>query len=215
MESANKIAANRENATHSTGPVTDAGKKISSQNSTSHGLTARRVVLENEVQSEFDDMHAGLFAQYAPQGQAEEEVVQEIASAAWRLRRAERLETELFDSGQPFSQLSSELDKLRRYRTSIERAFHKAIEQLRKMQGGRPVNTKATQKKATDQALSKLFNIMVNAPLPRPGGFVSQKQSTNANEVNPEALPDENELETEIAEQVEASSNELPAEQAA
>ncbi len=180
MLSAEKIAANRENATHSTGPVTETGKKISSQNRTSHGLTARRVVLQNEDQTEFDEMHAALFSDYAPQSQVEEELVQEIADASWRLRRVARLETELFDSGENFIELSSSLDKLRRYRTSIERAFHKAIDQLRKIQGTRPPDKKAMEQKCTQTALGKMLDYMMNAPLPGEGGFVSQQDPDEA-----------------------------------
>src|SRR4051794_32720595 len=93
MLSARKLNANRENAASSTGPVTDSGRKISSMNRTSHGLTARQVVLKDEDQQEFDDLHAGFMKDYAPQSTIQEELVQEVAASSWRLRRADRLET--------------------------------------------------------------------------------------------------------------------------
>ena len=109
MLSERKLEANRENATHSTGPVTASGIKISSMNRTSHGLTARQVVLKDENQQEFDDLHAGFMQEYEPHTPTQEELVQEAASSAWRLRRADRLETKYFDEG------TGDLDTLRRY----------------------------------------------------------------------------------------------------
>jgi len=102
------------------------------------------------------------------------------------LRRADRLETEFFDSGKDFS----ELDKLRRYRTSIERAFHKAIDQLRKLQADAAKQHKQVAGKATIQ--HKAFNdamiALINAPLPTDDGFVSQDDET---------VVDEGEISTE------------------
>ncbi len=43
-----KLKANRENATHSTGPKTEEGKKISSHNALKTGLTGRTVLLPTD-----------------------------------------------------------------------------------------------------------------------------------------------------------------------
>jgi hypothetical protein len=165
MPTDRQIAANRENAKHSTGPATEAGLQISSMNRTSHGLTARRVVMKDESQEEFDNLHALLMDEYDPQSPTEAELVQELAAATWRLRRADRLETEALDEGR-----FDDLDKLRRYRTSIERAFHKAIDQLKKFKSKKAEKQRIYQK-AFDEALGKLLN----APLPTEEiGFDSQ-----------------------------------------
>ena len=43
-----QLAANRANATHSTGPRTEEGQKRSSLNAMKHGLTGRTVLLPRE-----------------------------------------------------------------------------------------------------------------------------------------------------------------------
>ncbi len=56
MISEEKLAANRANAQHSTGPVTDAGKAISSRNAVSHGLTAKNESAAKPAASRFVDL---------------------------------------------------------------------------------------------------------------------------------------------------------------
>ncbi len=48
MASLRQIAANRQNAQHSTGPVTDEGKDASRRNALKHGLTGSDVLLDGE-----------------------------------------------------------------------------------------------------------------------------------------------------------------------
>ena len=70
-----QFAANRANATKSTGPRTPEGKARSSRNSTVHGLTGKSPILPGEDPG---DLRA-LVAQYRdalhPQGQVEEDLV--------------------------------------------------------------------------------------------------------------------------------------------
>lgn len=132
-----QIAANRQNAALSTGPRSVTGKTASSQNRTSHGLTACRTVLKSELQSDFDQLLAGTKRDYQPATLVEEQLCLEITECFWRLQRASRLETDLLDQSEDFLAISDDLDKIRRYRTSIERAWHKAIDQLIKLQTAR------------------------------------------------------------------------------
>ena len=48
MSTPNRAEINRENAQHSTGPKTEAGKKQSSLNALRHGLTGQIVVMPTE-----------------------------------------------------------------------------------------------------------------------------------------------------------------------
>ena len=61
-----KTLANRENAQHSTGPTTDAGKAASSLNNLRHGLTARGFIVLPGQESAFNGLEAGLRISLAP-----------------------------------------------------------------------------------------------------------------------------------------------------
>lgn len=177
MASIDQIRANHENALLSTGPRSAAGKQISALNRTTHGLAGRRIVLKSENQAEYDELLASLMAEYHPRSAMEEELVHEIAGNAWRLRRANRVEADLFDSADDdFHSVSSELDKIRRYRSAIERAWHKAIEQLRKVQASRPKPQSDRPSPSQDPlaALDKAMRDYLFAPLPNEIGFESQ-----------------------------------------
>jgi hypothetical protein len=87
--------ANRENAKKSTGPRTQRGKAYSRRNAIKHGLFARHAIdfiLQNESWSEYEELLAGLRADYNPVGAAEELEVERIAQSWWRLMRANRYE---------------------------------------------------------------------------------------------------------------------------
>lgn len=100
MKSTDKqIAANRRNAALSTGPRTESGKAIACRNSLKHGLLAKEIVIDAgegaESQDEFNAVLLDLQAQFDPQGPLEEMLVEKIAVAYWRLRRAHRYEVGL------------------------------------------------------------------------------------------------------------------------
>ena len=94
-----QIAANRQNSQKSTGPTSEEGKAIASKNSLKHGLLAKEVVITDgdgaESQEEFDDLLASLTCQYNPQSTIEAMLVEKVAVAHWRLRRAQRYEVGL------------------------------------------------------------------------------------------------------------------------
>ena len=89
---------NRLNASHSTGPVTAAGKQAVSLNSTKHNLTSSgkdRAALAGE-ESAFEQFCRELHAELAPVGPIEGALADDICGDRWRLRRARRMENALF-----------------------------------------------------------------------------------------------------------------------
>ena len=90
-----QLAANRANATHSTGPKTEEGQKRSSLNAMRHGLTGRTVLLPREKRQAYDAFSQEIFNQLKPASPMEREVVQLIVAQQWRLRRAEAIENAL------------------------------------------------------------------------------------------------------------------------
>jgi hypothetical protein len=103
MTSWRQFQANRRNALQSTGPKTEAGKEVSRRNAVRHGLTAETVIGALEDAEDYTAFEAAIAADYDAQSAVERELVLRLASLFWRLRRATRIETELFafeaDSG--------------------------------------------------------------------------------------------------------------------
>jgi hypothetical protein len=96
MASIAQIQANRSNAQKSTGPRTPEGKATASHNAVKHGLLAEQVVIHGEDPAEFDLYRAGMLEELAPVGTVESMLAERAVSLAWRLRRAERLQSAVF-----------------------------------------------------------------------------------------------------------------------
>ncbi len=122
---------NRENAAHSTGPRSEPGKLASSRNSLQHGLASGQIIIPGEDPSQFEALLNDLLAEHQPSTSTEELLVREMAQSYWLTQRALRLQNECFNrDGVDEKRLSLFL----RYQTTHERAFHKALNTLLKLQ---------------------------------------------------------------------------------
>ena len=97
MATEKQVQANRRNALKSSGPKTQTGKAVASKNAMRHGLLARDVVIKGEDPEAFDAMQEALVLELAPEGAIEEQLVDRIAAALWRLRRLGRVEADIFE----------------------------------------------------------------------------------------------------------------------
>jgi hypothetical protein len=80
------------------GPKTEQGKARVSQNAVKHGMTSTKMfVLQNENPAEWERMLADCIEEFRPETSFENRLVEEIAFANWRLRRAWTTENSLFD----------------------------------------------------------------------------------------------------------------------
>src|SRR5580658_5691884 len=99
MSTPSRIAINRANAQHSTGPKTPEGKQKSSLNALRHGLTGQIVVMPTEDLQAYQ-LHLESFTdEYTPKGATESHLVQALADTSWRLNRVAALETNLLTMG--------------------------------------------------------------------------------------------------------------------
>jgi len=76
--------ANRRNAKKSTGPKTSRGKKTSSRNATTHGLTAKSWLNEEES-SLYNNLLEAFHEEYNPKTTTETLLVERLASIATRI----------------------------------------------------------------------------------------------------------------------------------
>ena len=98
MASDAQIRANRLNAQKSTGPRTAAGKAVVAQNAVRHGLLAEQGVIRGEDPGEFEFYREQMLEELAPAGAMESMLAERAVGLAWRLRRAERIQAEVFDA---------------------------------------------------------------------------------------------------------------------
>ncbi len=94
-----RLAANRANAQHSTGPTSPEGKAKSSFNAVKTGLTGQTVLLSTDDAIAYQQHLDRHFKQYAPINDEEHTLVQFIADAEWRLLRIAPLEAGIYAVG--------------------------------------------------------------------------------------------------------------------
>ena len=91
-----KSESARINGAKSRGPVTEAGRRRSSQNALKHGLTAQTILLPSEDPDEFHQLLDSYVKQFQPDGPVELDLIQDMVAAKWRLQRLALIETQLF-----------------------------------------------------------------------------------------------------------------------
>ena len=160
MATARQVAANRRNASLPRGPLSAEARVAIQENAVKHGLTANHVVLKHENYADYSELRASIVMEYLPHTPQEHRMADQIAQSYWRLLRCRRIETATFenrlgtlknrfdiDPNQEFNDDagisvcmandSRDFDILRRYETSIERAWYRAIRELRAAQRDR------------------------------------------------------------------------------
>ena len=135
--------------------VTEA--KLAASRVNPPNLFSPLVVLACEDQNEYDTLYQGFVDEYTPVSPTEEALVKQIADSQWKLRRLEKIEQRVFDklmeqaaadtSEDPFEAMAKNLlaagksnnvlGLLARYQGTLNRQFHQAIKELRKIQNDR------------------------------------------------------------------------------
>src|SRR6516165_1417381 len=91
-----QILANRRNSQHSTGPRSEAGKSVSRMNALQSGLHAESLTIRSEEPAAFEALKAEYYAELAPAGAVERDLVDTIIHNQWMLRRYRRVEEEIW-----------------------------------------------------------------------------------------------------------------------
>ena len=94
-----RLDANRQNAQHSTGPRSSAGKAKVALNAIKTGLTSQVVVMPHEDAREYQLHLARRFKKYAPIGDDEHMLAQQIIDNEWRLARVAPSEAAVYALG--------------------------------------------------------------------------------------------------------------------
>jgi hypothetical protein len=140
MATQSQITANQANAQLSTGPTSAEGKARVAQNAIKHGLTAKNLTVPDDLREEFEALREDFLAQFTPQGAAEMTTFNDLVHAAWNLHRYRQLEAEaslgtLEDFNNP--EKFAVLERITRYHSRIQRAYYRALKELRLLQTDR------------------------------------------------------------------------------
>jgi hypothetical protein len=186
-----RAEASRKNGARSRGPKTPEGKARSAQNALKHGLRAQKyVVLPEEDADEFAGLEAAMIEELAPVGTLQTVLARRVAVAAWRLARADRIETELFaargyGAAGPAVALirdgngTRSFETLLRYRGAAMAEFWRALRTLKALQ--------AEQARAPEMSAGRHSAAERTAPTPA----ARIAPCRNPNEPRAQAQPDE------------------------
>jgi hypothetical protein len=195
-----RAEASRKNGAKSRGPKTSEGKVRAARNALKHGMRAEKyVVLPDEDAAEFGGLEAALVEELAPVGALQTVLARRVAVAAWRLARADRIETELFDERRTTSgglglalirdgNGTRSFETLLRYRGAAMAEFWRALKTLKALQAEQPAlaDMSAEGYPATERAAPAPPALMARRPISdRPAA----RQTTN--EPRSQAQPDE------------------------
>ncbi|HEX5229240.1 MAG TPA: hypothetical protein VFW44_16105, partial [Bryobacteraceae bacterium] len=155
----NRSAINRQNARHSTGPRTPAGKHRSSLNALRHGLTAASPVLPSENRDDFDLHRRRFFDEYQPATPTESQLVTELVDTSWRLNRIPLLEAQVLARAAapipPDAEVTFDIVDAHRLLAGLSlqsqrlsRQFQRALDLLREIQSDRAERERRSLKDA-------------------------------------------------------------------
>ncbi|MBL8211538.1 MAG: hypothetical protein JNK87_12530 [Bryobacterales bacterium] len=175
---------NRQNAKKSTGPRTETGKATSSKNATKHGLTAAKPYIPLDQRPDYLDLRHKLMDQHRPIGVLEHTVFDHLVDATWNLRRIAVLKAKLaVETGVADADdlliaddpsAAQRFLNLERYASRNERAFARALRQLRDLQTARILFNEnehelcAAATPCADTAKILRFAKRSHSPAPRP-----------------------------------------------
>jgi hypothetical protein len=101
MSTEAQIEANRNNAEHSTGPRTEAGKAKSARNALRHGVYSMAKLIPGEDPEELDVLTKGILKDLNPLNTHETELVNQLIDLQWRLRRVTNEEARILSAEPP------------------------------------------------------------------------------------------------------------------
>ncbi len=131
-----QLAANRANAQKSTGPTTETGRAISSQNRTVHGLTRHNGdfrLLSTEDPAKFAALKDSLAQEHLPETETEAILVNAMVESLWLSQRAGKLQETCSDPNTGQITDPPMFNLYLRYATTHTRSFHKSLNDLLKL----------------------------------------------------------------------------------
>ena len=146
MATLKQIEANRLNAQKSSGPRSEEGKRVSSQNALKSGLDAESQFVLGETREEFAQLQFEWYQHHAPRNPEERLQVDNLIRNEWALRRFFRVEAQLWEHtsmeaqrgtgvelGEAFAKASPIFMRLQRRITAADKALKEAKVELQRL----------------------------------------------------------------------------------
>jgi hypothetical protein len=146
--------ANRQNAQHSSGPITPEGKAAVRLNALTYGLRARSTLIDGEDPEEYKRLWANLEAEWQPQTPTERLYLEQMSTSQWLLARVATGESRIYEADIRIQEQLPLLREVSTQRTRLERSFTSAQRELKQLQKERqarqsqPIETKPAAKAA-------------------------------------------------------------------
>ena len=133
MLSEKQSEANRANAQKSTGPKTEAGKRVASMNGFKHGLTGLTIVMTDDDRAILESFEKAYIADLNPKGAVELQLAQTIAHDNFRINRIHSIEENTFAFGElKYTKIQAEHEQIHHAMTQCQTFVigHKAFNNL-------------------------------------------------------------------------------------
>jgi len=180
MASDRQIEANRRNAEKCTGPRTQAGKAVSSQNALKTGLDAKSEVIRTESHADYESLIAEYYQRFHPTVPEERCLVDTLIKSEWLGRRYLRADAAVWEqrfddtkseaTGRVFRERSDIFARVERRINSAQRNFQQALKQLISIQAKRALEPQPEPAEpseihiATEELKPELVSILTRDP---------------------------------------------------
>lgn len=189
-----KLVANIMNANKSTGPRTEAGKAVVSQNARKHGFAAKSLYIPANLQPLFEQLTAELEAALQPEGLLEFDAFHQLRNARFNMERIQMLQTALATRSDELgidplldSAVKGDWDRLEAYLVRNRSVYQKNLRQLQNLQTSRAQRQQLAEVLPKDTpalADPKPAYTLYRSLLPRP-----QRPAPTTHNAPPAALP--------------------------
>ena len=165
--------ANRQNAQHSTGPVTPEGKARVSLNALTFGLRTHQTIVHAlaEDATEYLRLWDDFDVEWKPQGRTELCYLEAMVSAQWLLARAAYSEAQIYEKTNCGVQQFALLAQVYKIREKLERSFRAAVEDMKKAQKERLSRPQTQSEQAAAQPATA---VPANPPAEPPDYVMSE-----------------------------------------
>ena len=164
-----QAAAARTNGAKSSGPTSPEGQLTARSNRITHGFRSTTMALVNENPDGYAEHLDAYLARYSPIDKLELDLVGLLATNMWQVMRINSIEVALFDleinnnedhinrhyeNVDEYGRIAlafknsagnNALEVLRRYKSTAERAYHRALQTIEKLHRNRPQNNPTDQ----------------------------------------------------------------------